>query len=124
MIIDLSDNENTESVHKSTYHSQNGITNLNLISRNGFVLNVLREGRNLRRHFSSNAEGEALNTLSTHVAQNGCLILDEALAYVECTVKERIEAGDRWLVYATINHGELLDKEGVTAIHYRKAASQ
>jgi flavin reductase (DIM6/NTAB) family NADH-FMN oxidoreductase RutF len=43
---------------------------------------------------------------------------------VECTVKERIEAGDRWLVYATINHGELLDKEGVTAIHYRKAASQ
>jgi flavorubredoxin/flavin reductase (DIM6/NTAB) family NADH-FMN oxidoreductase RutF len=89
-----------------------------------FVLNVLREGRNLRRHFSANAEGEALNTLSTHVAQNGCLILDEALAYVECTVKERIEAGDRWLVYATINHGELLDKEGVTAIHYRKAASQ
>jgi flavorubredoxin/flavin reductase (DIM6/NTAB) family NADH-FMN oxidoreductase RutF len=89
-----------------------------------FVLNVLREGRNLRRHFSANAEGEAMNTLSTHVAQNGCLILDEALAYVECTVKERIEAGDRWLVYATINHGELLDKEGVTAIHYRKAASQ
>jgi flavin reductase (DIM6/NTAB) family NADH-FMN oxidoreductase RutF len=65
-----------------------------------------------------------LSTLSTHPAQNGCLILDEALAYVECTVKERIEAGDRWLVYATINHGELLDKEGVTAIHYRKAASQ
>jgi flavorubredoxin/flavin reductase (DIM6/NTAB) family NADH-FMN oxidoreductase RutF len=89
-----------------------------------FVLNVLREGRNLRRHFSANAEGEALNTLSTHPAQNGCLILDEALAYVECTVKERIEAGDRWLVYATINHGELLDQEGVTAIHYRKAASQ
>jgi flavorubredoxin/flavin reductase (DIM6/NTAB) family NADH-FMN oxidoreductase RutF len=89
-----------------------------------FVLNVLREGRNLRRHFSANAEGEALNTLSTHPAQNGCLILDEALAYVECTVKERIEAGDRWLVYATINHGELLDREGVTAIHYRKAASQ
>jgi flavorubredoxin/flavin reductase (DIM6/NTAB) family NADH-FMN oxidoreductase RutF len=89
-----------------------------------FVLNVLREGRNLRRHFSANAEGEALNTLSTHPAQNGCLILDEALAYVECTVKDRVEAGDRWLVYATINHGELLDKEGVTAIHYRKAASQ
>jgi flavorubredoxin/flavin reductase (DIM6/NTAB) family NADH-FMN oxidoreductase RutF len=88
-----------------------------------FVLNVLREGRNLRRHFSANAEGEALNALSTHAAQNGCLILDEALAYVECSVKERIEAGDRWLIYATINHGELLDQEGVTAIHYRKAAS-
>jgi hypothetical protein len=33
-----------------------------------------------------------------------------------------MKMGDRWLVYATINYGELLDKEGVTAIHYRKAA--
>lgn len=89
-----------------------------------FVLNVLREGRNLRRHFSSNAEGGALGQLSTHPAQNGCLILDEALSFLECTVKNRIEAGDRWLVYATINRGELLAHEGVTAIHYRKSASQ
>jgi flavorubredoxin/flavin reductase (DIM6/NTAB) family NADH-FMN oxidoreductase RutF len=89
-----------------------------------FVLNVLREGRNLRRHFSSNAEGDALDKLNTHPAQNGCLILDEALSYLECTVKNRIEAGDRWLVYATIDRGELLDRDGVTAIHYRKAASQ
>jgi hypothetical protein len=28
------------------------------------------------------------------------------------------------LVYATIHRGEILDREGVTAIHYRKAASQ
>lgn len=89
-----------------------------------FVLNVLREGRNLRRHFSAHAEEEALAQLSTHSAQNGCLVLDEALSYLECTVKDRIETGDRWLIYATINHGELLDQEGVTAIHYRKAASQ
>lgn len=89
-----------------------------------FVLNILREGRNLRRHFSASAEGDALTQLSTHSAQNGCLILDEALSYLECTVKDRMEAGDRWLVYATINHGEVLDQEGVTAIHYRKAASQ
>jgi flavorubredoxin/flavin reductase (DIM6/NTAB) family NADH-FMN oxidoreductase RutF len=89
-----------------------------------FVLNVLREGRNLRRNFSANAEEDALNKLSTHPATNGCLILDEALAYLECTVKNRIEAGDRWLVYAILDRGELLDRDGVTAIHYRKAASQ
>jgi flavorubredoxin/flavin reductase (DIM6/NTAB) family NADH-FMN oxidoreductase RutF len=89
-----------------------------------FVLNVLTEGRNLRRHFSANAEEDALGKLSTHPAQNGCLILDEALAYLECTVENRMEVGDRWLIYATINHSELLDKEGVTAIQYRKAASQ
>jgi flavorubredoxin/flavin reductase (DIM6/NTAB) family NADH-FMN oxidoreductase RutF len=89
-----------------------------------FVLNVLKEGRNLRRHFSTSAEGDSLGKLSTHPAQNGCLILDEALSYLECTVKARIEAGDRWLVYATINHGEVLDNDGLTAIQYRKAASQ
>jgi flavin reductase (DIM6/NTAB) family NADH-FMN oxidoreductase RutF len=85
---------------------------------------IYREGRNLRRHFSTSAEGDALAQLSTHPAQNGCLILDEALSYLECTVQNRMEVGDRWLIYATINHGEVLDDEGVTAIHYRKAASQ
>jgi flavin reductase (DIM6/NTAB) family NADH-FMN oxidoreductase RutF len=84
-----------------------------------FVLNVLREGRNLRRHFSAHAEGEVLGQLNTHSAQNGCLILDEALAYLECTVKNRMEAGDHWLVYATVDYGGMLDSEGVTAICYR-----
>jgi flavin reductase (DIM6/NTAB) family NADH-FMN oxidoreductase RutF len=89
-----------------------------------FVLNILREGRNLRRRFSTWAEEEALKQLSTHPAQNGCLILDDALSYLECIVENRIETGDRWLVYARIENGELLDREGVTAIHYRRAASQ
>jgi flavin reductase (DIM6/NTAB) family NADH-FMN oxidoreductase RutF len=124
MIIDLSDGKNTKNAHKSKHYCKNDVANLNLFGRGRFVLNVLREGRNLRRHFSANAEGDALDKLSTHPAQNGCLILDEALSYLECTVKNRIEAGDRWLVYATIDRGELLDRDGVTAIHYRKAASQ
>jgi flavorubredoxin/flavin reductase (DIM6/NTAB) family NADH-FMN oxidoreductase RutF len=88
-----------------------------------FVLNVLKEGRDLRRHFSSYAETDAFSRLSTHPAQNGCLILEDALAYLECTVQNRIETGDRWLIYATVDHGELLDREGVTAMHYRKAAA-
>ncbi len=51
-------------------------------------------------------------------------ILDEALAYLECTVKNRMETGDRWWHRPTIDHGELLDGEGVTAIRHRKVASQ
>ncbi len=89
-----------------------------------FVLNVLKEGRNLRRHFLNHPEGNSLEQLATRPAQNGCLVLEEGLAYLECTVQNRLEAGDRWLVYAVINHGEVLDRDGVTAIHYRKAASQ
>lgn len=88
-----------------------------------FVLNILKEGRNLRRHFSPHAQGEVLNQLQNHPAQNSCLILDEALAFLECTVKDRIETGDRWLVYATIDHGDVLDTEGITAILFRKSAS-
>jgi len=88
-----------------------------------FVLNILKEGRNLRRHFSAHGAGDALNQLTTHVAQNGCLILDEALSYLECTAKERLDTGDRWLVYATIDQGAVLDDEGVTAMGYRHGTS-
>ncbi|MGB8699695.1 MAG: flavin reductase family protein, partial [Thermosynechococcaceae cyanobacterium] len=83
-----------------------------------FVLNILKEGRNLRRHFLNAAEGDRLEQLSTRPAQNGCLILEEALSYLECTVQNRLEAGDHWLVYAVINHGEVLDRNGMTAMHY------
>ena len=89
-----------------------------------FVLNILKEGRQLRRHFSAHAETNPLTQLQTQPAQNGCLILEEALSYVECTVKDRLETGDRWLIYAAISHGQVLDGEGLTAIDYRKATFQ
>lgn len=90
-----------------------------------FVLNVLKEGRNLRRHFqkpvSAGAEGFA--GVSTHTAENGCLVLDEALAYLECTVQNRMECGDHWLLYATVDNGKVLENVGVTAVQHRKTAS-
>ncbi len=89
-----------------------------------FVLNILKEGRQLRRHFSAHAEANPLTQLQTRQAQNNCLILEEALSYLECTVQDCLETGDRWLVYAVIDHGQVLDVEGLTAIDYRKAAFQ
>jgi flavorubredoxin/flavin reductase (DIM6/NTAB) family NADH-FMN oxidoreductase RutF len=88
-----------------------------------FVLNLLKEGRNLRRHFMSNPDGVGLEQLNTRPADNGCLVLEDGLAYLECTVQNRIEAGDRWLIYAVVDHGEVLDRDGTTAIHYRKTAA-
>ncbi|MBD2209016.1 flavin reductase [Nostoc linckia FACHB-104] len=91
-----------------------------------FVLNILKEGRNVRRYFSRNSSlGEnPFANLPTQTAENGCLILNEALAYLECTVQNQLECGDRYLIYAVVNSGEVLENDGFTAIQHRKSGSQ
>lgn len=90
-----------------------------------FVLNILKEGRNVRRYFSrqSTLGDNPFINLSTKVAVNGCLILTEALSYLECTVQNQIKCGDRWLIYAVVDNGEVLENEGLTALEYRKSGS-
>ncbi|MBD6617517.1 flavin oxidoreductase [Komarekiella sp. 'clone 1'] len=90
-----------------------------------FVLNILKEGRNIRRYFSrqSTLGDNPFANLSTQTALNGCLILNEALAYLECTVTNQLECGDRWLIYAVVDKGEVLENEGVTALEHRKSGS-
>lgn len=88
-----------------------------------FVLNVLKEGRNLRRHFlsgslQSDRHPDAFASLTSQAAENGCLIFKAALAYLECTVETATECGDRWLIYALVDRGEVL-AEGITAIQHR-----
>ncbi|QSJ20826.1 diflavin flavoprotein [Nostoc sp. UHCC 0702] len=90
-----------------------------------FVLNILKEGRNVRRYFShhSTLGDNPFANLSTQTALNGSLILNEALAYLECTVQNQIECGDRLLIYAVVDKGEVLEIDGVTAIEHRKSGS-
>ncbi len=90
-----------------------------------FVLNILKEGRNLRRYFMrSLLPGEdRFAEVATHPANNGCLVLEDALAYLECTVENRMECGDHWLIYATADNGKVLESVGVTAVQHRKAAT-
>jgi flavorubredoxin/flavin reductase (DIM6/NTAB) family NADH-FMN oxidoreductase RutF len=90
-----------------------------------FVLNVLKEGRNLRRHFIKPllAKADGFGDVDTHLANNGCLILEDALACLECTVQNRMECGDHWLIYATVENGKVLETLGVTAVQHRKSAS-
>lgn len=90
-----------------------------------FVLNILKEGRNIRRYFSrqSTLGDNPFINLSTKTAVNGCLILTEALSYLECTVQNQIKCGDRWLIYAVVNSGEVLENNGLTALEYRKSGS-
>lgn len=99
-----------------------------LISHAGdrLVLNILQEGRNIRKHFAyhNTPRENPFANLPTQTAENGCLILSDALAYLECTVQNRMKCGDRWLVYATVDRGDVLQPDGVTAIIHRKSGTQ
>ena len=86
------------------------------------VLNILNEDKDVRRNFSSQSSS-SFNNLTTKTASNGCLIIEEALAYLECTVQNFLEAGDRTLIYVVVERGEVLENNGVTAIQHRKSGS-
>lgn len=90
-----------------------------------FVLNILREGRNVRRNFiKMTAPGEdRFAELSTETAANGCVVLLDALAYLECKIQNRMDCGDHWLLYATVENGKVLETTGMTAIQHRKSAT-
>ncbi len=84
-----------------------------------FVLNILREGKSsLQRHFQRpQRPGEdRFAGIETTPAKNGCPILQEALAYLECRVKTWMDCGDRYLIYAEVEQGKVLDPTGVTAM--------
>jgi flavin reductase (DIM6/NTAB) family NADH-FMN oxidoreductase RutF len=50
-------------------------------------------------------------------------VLREALAWLECSVKQRMECGDHWLIYAEVNAGAVLDAEATTAVHQRRSGA-
>lgn len=52
--------------------------------------------------------------------ENDCVYLKDAAAYVGCTIKDRLEAGDHWIVYATVDGGKVLTETASSAVHHRK----
>ncbi|MFK0733906.1 MAG: diflavin flavoprotein [Gloeotrichia echinulata GP01] len=92
---------------------------------NQFVVNILAEGKELRKHFMKTFTPgqDRFAGLATEEASNGCKILTGALAYLECSVQSRMEVGDHWLVYATVNDGKVLNQDAVTAVHHRQSAN-
>jgi flavorubredoxin/flavin reductase (DIM6/NTAB) family NADH-FMN oxidoreductase RutF len=92
-----------------------------------FVLNILAEGKHLglMKHFLKPfAPGEdRFAGVNTQEAENGCPILSDALAYLECKVENRMECGDHWVIYSVVKNGKMLQAEGVTAVHHRKSGT-
>ncbi|MEH2280313.1 MAG: diflavin flavoprotein [Nostoc sp.] len=94
---------------------------------NKFVLNILKEGNHLglMKHFLKpfGPGQDRFADVAAQETESGSPILTDALAYLECSVQNRMESGDHWLVYATVESGKLLDTDGITAVHHRKSAT-
>lgn len=92
-----------------------------------FVLNILEEGNysHLMRHFLKRfAPGQdRFEGINIQPAQNGSPILTDALAYLECQVMSRMDAGDHWVVYSRIETGRVSKENGITAVHHRKVGN-
>jgi flavin reductase (DIM6/NTAB) family NADH-FMN oxidoreductase RutF len=81
-----------------------------LISEGGvFVLNIVdREDRAIVRKFTKpvevDAEAKTLNGFPFHDGRTGAPVLDQALAYVECEVRQTVDVGSHSLLI-----GEVVD---------------
>jgi flavin reductase (DIM6/NTAB) family NADH-FMN oxidoreductase RutF len=93
----------------------------------GFALNVLASGREsgpMKQFLQPFAPGaDRFAGLELERSPNGQPILPEALAWLECSVKQRMECGDHWLIYAQVQSGALLDADGTTAVHQRRSGA-
>jgi hypothetical protein len=92
-----------------------------------FVLNVLAAGREsgpMKQFLKPFAPGaDRFAGLELQQSPAGQPILPEALAWLEASVKQRMECGDHWLLYAQVEQGGLLDPQGVTAVHQRRSGA-
>ncbi|MEB3159542.1 MAG: diflavin flavoprotein [Synechococcus sp.] len=92
-----------------------------------FALNVLAEGREtgpMKQFLQPFAPGaDRFAGLEVDSSPNGQPLLPEALAWMDGEVKQRMECGDHWLIYAEVSHGGLVDGEGTTAVHRRRSGA-
>lgn len=93
-----------------------------------FVLNVLAEGRekaSMKAMLKPFAPGEdRFAGLDVQISEaTEAVIIPDCAAFLECSVSQRMEAGDHWLVYATVDGGKVLDEGVQSAVHYRKTGT-
>ncbi|ABA20995.1 Flavin reductase-like, FMN-binding protein [Trichormus variabilis ATCC 29413] len=92
-----------------------------------FVLNVLEEDnyQGLMKHFLKRfAPGaDRFAGIKTYPATDGSPILAESLAYTECEITSRIDCGDHWIIYSTVQVGRVANVHAMTAVHHRKVGN-
>ena len=92
-----------------------------------FAINVLASGREsgpMKQFLQPFAPGaDRFAGLELEQSPSGQPVLPEAVAWLECSVKQRMECGDHWLIYAQVTSGALLDAAATTAVHQRRSGA-
>jgi flavorubredoxin/flavin reductase (DIM6/NTAB) family NADH-FMN oxidoreductase RutF len=92
-----------------------------------FILNILEEGnyQPLMKHFLKRFPpgADRFAGIKIYPAANGCPILADALAYLDCEVVSRMEGSDHWIVYSTVDTGRVSKVDALTAVHHRKVGN-
>ncbi|MBO8232941.1 flavin oxidoreductase [Prochlorococcus marinus XMU1419] len=92
-----------------------------------FALNILSEKdfkEPLKRFTRPFAPGEnRFEGLNIELTPNEQIIIPESLAWLDASVKERMECGDHWVIYAEVLHGNIVKSDSLTAVHHRKTGA-
>jgi flavin reductase (DIM6/NTAB) family NADH-FMN oxidoreductase RutF len=86
----------------------------------GFTVNVLKAGQlDLARRFGtrSGREEDKLAGIPWRPGRTGAPILEASLAYFDCELAGRMQAGDHELVLGRVTDGKILDRKG-TPLEY------
>ena len=62
--------------------------------------------------------------LDVSESPGGQPLLPDALAWIQATVRQRMECGDHWLLYAEAVSGALIDPKGTSAVHQRRTGQR
>ncbi len=86
-----------------------------------FAVNILSEDQeDISRLFAATAEPEqnSLRGAAYHFGPNGCAVIENALAYLECKVVDHCEGGDHTIFIGEVLDGDLM-REAEPLIFYR-----
>lgn len=92
---------------------------------NNFNVNILKQGDEgplIKAMMKKFAPGEDRfeDVKHSRSEETDCVVLDDAVSVLECTVTDRMDAGDHFIVYGTVKTGAVLDSTAVSAVHHRK----
>ncbi len=93
-----------------------------------FVVNVLQEDnylplfRHFLKRFPPGADRFEDIAKLENVAEGGPVLAD-ALAFLDCIVKQRMETSDHWIIYSLVVNGNIANAEAKTAAHHRRVGS-
>ena len=92
-----------------------------------FAVNILGENdfrEPLKRFTKPFEPGEdRFEGLDIQLTPSNQIIIPNSLAWLDASVKERMECGDHWVIYAEVIHGNILKSDSLTAVHHRKSGA-